>query len=295
MNHLKETHCENCGISYMSEPPQYCCNGRDCGCYGMPINGPFVCSEECYHFLKLKVHCGYYNRFNGYYHDKNVRNIYPLGSRVYGSFNERSDYDYILVADEMFDSKNVNVHVYTKEAFQLALDNHDIQVLECVHLLDQYKIKEEVKFTYTLDKFKLRPSISTIANNSYVKAKKKLIISGDYDLNLALKSFYHSYRILDFGIQIASEGKISDYSSCNWLLDDLKKMSTEAERDQLWTNIETKYKEKWNKHSSKFKSLCPKDDSKKRYINQLNDLFKNHKLEPRDHKDLIEDIYNLMK
>ena len=28
--------------------PETCCSGRECGCMGMPVNGPFVCSEHCY-------------------------------------------------------------------------------------------------------------------------------------------------------------------------------------------------------------------------------------------------------
>jgi len=40
----------NCGTEYMGEPPKMCCNGRECGCMGMPID-PVVCSSECYYEL----------------------------------------------------------------------------------------------------------------------------------------------------------------------------------------------------------------------------------------------------
>jgi hypothetical protein len=26
--------------------PRYCCDGRDCGCYGQPIDPP-ICSDNC--------------------------------------------------------------------------------------------------------------------------------------------------------------------------------------------------------------------------------------------------------
>ena len=45
---LVEINCEVCGEEYWGEEPEGCCDGRECGCMGRPINGPFVCSEECY-------------------------------------------------------------------------------------------------------------------------------------------------------------------------------------------------------------------------------------------------------
>lgn len=44
-----------------------------------------------------------------------------------------------------------------------------------------------------------------------LKLKKKLIVIGDYDLNVGLKSFYHSYRTLNYGVQIALKGYIYGY------------------------------------------------------------------------------------
>lgn len=40
--------CQVCGKLYHGEEPKGCCSGRDCGCMGQPINGPFICSKECY-------------------------------------------------------------------------------------------------------------------------------------------------------------------------------------------------------------------------------------------------------
>jgi len=39
--------CMNCSTHLMGEEPKMCCNGRECGCMGMPID-PIVCSEKCY-------------------------------------------------------------------------------------------------------------------------------------------------------------------------------------------------------------------------------------------------------
>lgn len=206
-----------------------------------------------------------------YKNDINVLNIYQFGSRVYGTYHENSDYDYIIVVKDFFDSEDINIHVFTYSQFLNALTNGDIQALECYYSDPKFIHKKEVNFQFELNKFEFRKSISTITSNSYVKCKKKLIVTGDYDLNLALKSFFHSLRILDFGIQIATEGKIINYSSMNYIYNDIFKMSGSYQRDELWNAIDTKYREFYNKQGSKFKALCPKDLTQ---INKKADLEK---------------------
>jgi len=43
-----------CNIEFEGDEPQLCCNGRECGCMGMPID-PVVCSDECYNALINKT------------------------------------------------------------------------------------------------------------------------------------------------------------------------------------------------------------------------------------------------
>lgn len=230
-----------------------------------------------------------------------VKAIFPLGSHVYGTNNKDSDYDFIVIVNEIPEigsiqrelDKNIDIHYYTVEEFQLKLDNHDIQMLECFFLPeDMYSTYIDLPFTFELDKSKLRKSISTIVNNSWVRGKKKLVVSGDYDLNLALKSIFYSIRILGLGIQIASHGKIITYKEYNWLLDDLYKMSKVADKDVLWKNIETKYKHKLFKtERSKFKSLCPNPKYKDNKT-QLTNILKKHKIEVTT--SLIDEILDLI-
>lgn len=230
-------------------------------------------------------------------HNPKVLAIYKFGSHVYLTNNENSDEDYIVIAEEYFDSQNINIHVYTKEQFQLKLDNHDIQVLECYFLglanTNILKVDGNLSFDFNLDLHKLRTSISTIASNSFVKGKKKLTISGDYDLNLAIKSIFHSLRILDFGIQIASEGKISNYSSMNWLLEDLWKLSEQFQRDELWNAIDIKYRKLYNSKSSEFKALAPKNLTEQDKEKQLYKIFDKFGLISNEHA--INEILELFK
>lgn len=219
-----------------------------------------------------------------YIDDVNVMSIFRLGSRVYGTHTPESDHDFIIIADKWFDARDINIHVYTRTQFLASLINHEIQSLECLFLdpkhilkddwkLDRTCMENKINSTYSAEK--LRTSISTIASNSWVKGKKKLIIAGDYDLHLAIKSVFHSLRIIDFGIQIATDRRISNYGSMNYVLEDLKKMSETMQRDELWQAIDTKYRSLYNQSSSKFKELCPKALNENDYKRQLTQVLKN--------------------
>jgi predicted nucleotidyltransferase len=226
------------------------------------------------------------------YFDDNVLNIYRFGSEVYGTRRPDSDEDRIIVAKEYFDSEDINVHVYTVEQFQNLLNNCEIQMLECFFLDTEYILKQRKGFDFQLDKFKLRTSISTIANNSFVKGKKKLIIAGDYDLRLALKSIFHSLRILDFGIQVAENGRISNYKSMNYVLEDLEKMSESWQRNELWDKINEKYKPIFNKMSSRFKELAPKDLSEKNKKSNLIKILEKYNIE--ENEDLVNELLTVL-
>jgi len=226
-----------------------------------------------------------------------VTNIYEFGSRVYGSNDENSDSDFIMVCTSEFYKEqiqgketDINVHWYTVEQFQGLLNNHDIQMLECFFLPDRFIKRENVLFNFKLDKQKLRTSISTITSNSWVKGKKKLIVTGDYDQRIALKSIFHSLRILDFGIQIAEYGNIVNYSSMNYILTDLKKMSESYQRLELWEAIDQKYRSLFNKLSSHFKTLCPKDLSEQDRKLRIKNLLWKYDIE---NEDLLMELINI--
>jgi len=192
---------------------------------------------------------------------------YCFGSRVYGTHNDDSDYDYIVVDSKYYASMDTNIHVYTQKDFQRALDQHEIAALECFFLPEEFKIKQTCNFKFTLDKAKLRRSISTISSNSFVKGKKKLTVMGDYDKKLGIKSVFHSLRILEFGIQIGYNGKIVNYGAMNWLLTDLYKITEGLENQSAWEVIEDKYKKLYNAKASEFKQLCPKEVLKNKTTN----------------------------
>lgn len=225
--------------------------------------------------------------------------IYPFGSRVYGTNSNESDFDYVVVmrpgklkAEPTYNKDECHYQVYSPEEFLAKVKSHDIQALECI-FLPEHMMSKVNGFNwlkeFTLDKAKLRESISTTANHSWVKGKKKLTISSDYDKYAALKSIFHSIRILGLGIQLGTQGVIYRYNEMNWLWTELKKLGEDYEGDVLWNKINDRYKTLFNTISSEFKSLAPKDmisRDKNRTVKQL--LEKYNCYDPDLLREIIE-------
>jgi len=186
--------------------------------------------------------------------DTNVVCVYPYGSRVYGNFHKNSDYDFIIIVKnkttDQFSDNFININFYTVAEHQQRLDDHEISALECQFLINN-PFKANHKFRFVLDTVKLRHSLSAKSSNSWVKCKKKLTIPQDFDLNIGRKSMFHSFRIIEFGIQIATHGKIVDYASCN----DLYK---EIMGYYEWTDLFDVFKLRYNALLTEFRKLAAK-------------------------------------
>lgn len=194
---------------------------------------------------------------------RNAAIIYPYGSRVYGTFRSDSDFDYVVVLNpneikqqSLYSIGIKHFQVYSHAEFMLKIENHDIMALECISL--NHPGDTNIEY-FTLNKNKLRESISTICNNSWVKGKKKLTVSGDYDKLAGMKSVFHSIRILEYGIQIAQYGKILDFKVVNWIWDEIMKLGEKYDADELWNKIHEKFKKTFNETSTRFKALAPKN------------------------------------
>lgn len=193
--------------------------------------------------------------------DSEIVAAYQYGSRVYGTARKNSDYDFIVITSskttEQYSDRKININFYTPEEHQKRLDDHEISALETFWLIDSYipkkpSVLKHKPFTFERDLVKLRHSLSAKSSNSWVKAKKKLTVEKDYDLDLGRKSLFHSFRIIDYGIQIAEHGRIIDYNSCNYLFVEIMNCYT-------WNEMFEQYKERYNKLCSEFRVLAPKE------------------------------------
>lgn len=188
--------------------------------------------------------------------DKNIVNVYSYGSRVYGTFHKNSDYDFIIVVkkrdNEQFSDKLINVNFFAIESHQHRLFEHEISALECQFLSPEHILLERQKFKFSLDLNKLRHALSAKSSNSWVKAKKKLTVPADYDLDLGRKSLFHSIRIIEYGIQIATYGYIKDYASCNTLYKEIMQYYN-------WEEMFDVFKQRYNQICTEFRIVAPKD------------------------------------
>lgn len=180
-----------------------------------------------------------------------ILNIYPYGSRVYGTADRESDTDLILVADFAHEQETqakwpgIDLTIWTAAEFQRLLSEHDPSALECWYLPAEMAIRSR-EFEFKLDLGKLRRSFSAKASNSWVKAKKKIDVHGD--LRLGRKSLFHSLRILGFGLQIARFGRLLHYD----------------EENSVWRTV----------MEQGFTSWQPYKDHWQKYYNSLHSEFK---------------------
>ena len=119
----------------------------------------------------------------------------PYGSRVYGTNNANSDYDYMAIVPSNrradtgteFRHGETNIHIYNLIDFQSQLDLHKIHALEAYFMPEGEVAKI---FWFTLDLPKLRCSLSEKSSNSWVKAKKKIEVEKDYYFSWIKNSWF---------------------------------------------------------------------------------------------------------
>ena len=181
-------------------------------------------------------------------------NIYQYGSIVYGTYNkETSDVDYVVIIP---DASNFPEQAYIeKEQFNIFKEsnwlkmcqNAAITAVETYFLDNKFIIKENHKYEVNLTTENIRREFSAVASNSFVKAKKKLIVEKDFEPYIAKKSLWHSLRLLMFEKQLLSEGKIYNYQEANYFYEDITNNSV---------NDWNFYKEKYQPIYNSLKTEC---------------------------------------
>ena len=203
--------------------------------------------------------------------------IIPYGSQVYKN-KKTEDFDFIVIVDSPFAEKtihnrsDIDITMVDQHTFFEQCNLNYVRAIETLFTPDNIKnyfcdesFKSEI---FLLRKNVINPSymrsqFSQKTSNSYVKAKKKIILNDDYDYMVSLKSLWHSIRILDFGKQLLEKGEINFHS-----MNDLYKEIAEdyqnfhyEEKEVMWNKLHEKYKPIFNQKHSEFKKLCPKEKS----------------------------------
>lgn len=185
-------------------------------------------------------------------HPKMVHGCYIFGSQVYGTADNYSDWDVMLIANSSVpelehNDGRFNIHTVTPDKFKEWCDVNHIKSIECMFAPPQFQLKP-FDYEFRFKEASFRHNISHTVSNSWVKSKKKLIQSDYY---IGIKSLFHSLRIADFGIQFAKKGEI-EFSEMNWLWNELMK------RNWTWLELEAKYKPLKNELMTEFRTLCKK-------------------------------------
>jgi predicted nucleotidyltransferase len=188
-------------------------------------------------------------------HPSRVFNVYIFGSRVYNTYTKDSDWDIIMIANNSVESIEIksnlyNIHIYTPDKFKKDLDWHKINNLECIFSPDWAKLKEDIKYDFSINIKKLRHSISHISSNSWVKAKRKIEFS---EYKTGIKSLFHSIRIVMFGIQIASFNKITDFECANEIW-----VALNSEKCFSWDQLDNDFRKIRNKNKTYFRKITTK-------------------------------------
>ena len=185
--------------------------------------------------------------------------LIPFGSITYGTITETSDRDMVVIVDHptdlyiQYETNELDLHIMSLDTFRTRLYSHDILALEVYYNTSPIIALEHIDFV--VDKVKLRHTISAVVSNSWVKAKKKVMLSNE-DNWLGYKSLFHSIRILDFGIQLASEGKISDYKRHQPTWDKIMSM---VDDNTSMHDMMQHFKPSHNKNATYFRELAPKN------------------------------------
>ena len=90
-----------------------------------------------------------------------------------------------------------------------------------------------------------------------MKAKKKLTVETERGVeenpeDVGKKSLFHSFRIIEFGKQLAQTGKIENYGCSNELFKEIMYSYSD------WGVLFEEYKKKYNTLLTEFRLLAPK-------------------------------------
>ena len=184
--------------------------------------------------------------------------LIPYGSRVYGTHSDKSDYDFLAIIPQNrnadtgteYSWNNLNVHMLNRWDFGEQLGFHKIHCLEAYFHPDGL-VQQHYK--WKRDLVKLRHELSEKASNSWVKAKKKM--EKEKDFYLGWKSLFHSLRILNFGIQLATDSKIKDFSAANHYWTEIRDA-----QQYNWEYFKEKYQAEYNRLATEFRKLAPKEE-----------------------------------
>jgi predicted nucleotidyltransferase len=179
---------------------------------------------------------------------EDVLAIFPYGSRVYGTANLDSDYDFIIVTKSAFlkngafkqnaissvDRKIQGV-LYSRSGFIDAINNYEIGALECL-FLDPSLVILPSKF-FKIQKWEEKQLVQKIIEKASASWHIASMQSKDDYKESAKKGIFHALRILMFGIQLKEHKRIVNFSEANELKEEINRLPDEMFDDRMYLKL----------------------------------------------------------
>lgn len=157
-----------------------------------------------------------------------ILNIYPYGSRVYGTFDDKSDSDYVIVTksgilksggfkQNAISNKDRTIQgvLYSRSGFIDAINNYEITALECLSLPDLDVIKKT--WDFKIQKWNDKAFVNAIITKMSMTWFSADRYSKDDWKELGKKGVFHAIRILMFAKQLKETHIVSDFTVANEL------------------------------------------------------------------------------
>jgi predicted nucleotidyltransferase len=164
--------------------------------------------------------------------------VFEYGSQVYGTATVESDYDFIIVMrgamlpsgafrDNAISNADWSIQgvVYSRGGFLDAINNYEIGALECLSLDPSQVIVNDWDFKVT--NWNTKTMVKAIIRKASDSRHLSKMQSKNGDKERAIKSMFHSLRILHFGLQLKEHQKVVNFQECNGLYEDFKKLKPE--------------------------------------------------------------------
>lgn len=153
--------------------------------------------------------------------DSNVLNIYIVGSHLWETCRSSSDWDLVIVVNELLSVKPLNHHKGNIEAFIISkkdyveqINKHSFQLLLTVWLPRIFVVKElfDPRTVFCLSLESLISALSQHKERDFRIAQKHFLKD---NRSKARKILIHCIRYVDLGVQVKTGGQITDYTSTN--------------------------------------------------------------------------------
>ena len=188
--------------------------------------------------------------------DEPVLNIYRYGSRIYGTADQNSDHDYIIVTKGAMlqsgafkqnaissDNRNIQGILYSRSGFTDAINNYDISALECLSLQPEDVLMSV--WPFKVQKWDNKVMVKKIISKVSASWHTADMQARDGFKDRAKKGIFHSLRILHFALQLKENQRIDDFGCANWIWEDFRIMDDKEfdtrdylkERDELMEQL----------------------------------------------------------